>query len=856
MSVDTLMSIWREDPTLSPEHLKRVLDAARAARPIPATPLRAFEIVRQRLLDPSEAVGGAATDYLLIEWLAEQIVEGLCRHRRHYHLAPPRPTCALEQALTEMAADFRQGAGELEAWSLLYYRYVRVDLNLSWDQLEAVTLQDSRTLRRRQQHGLRRLTHQLLRRERRARLAHRKDRLRRALPPSPDYELVGRAELAEQAWQVLTGRGRRRHLALVGPGGIGKTALAASLAHRLLETVELDGVAWLGPLSSVAVQEVAAQFAGALGLFPASPEVLRAYCQARDALLVLDGVDHFVADRVPDGGGVCAFLDVVADARVMVTSRIWVDCPGLAQFHLTELDEQESRAVMARVWPGRWPLDSAREQAIRQQAGGNPLALEVATRLAARLPKSALVKPGVFQQMPAQAALLEKLYEQAWQELGTAERQLWLAAWLLPATGAPQELLVLASGLPVVQVTQAVQRLCQLSLLVFDPASERYTLHGVARAYLHRKVSEQPCLGWASEGALRLRGAVARSPHAAQIAFRLLEVADLLSLPLGERVDLIRAAWPQIAHQGLWTAWLPVLQDQVAAARNAANGPALPPLLRWLGVACRWLGRYEMAEKSLLEALQIADELKESGEHAQALIELAVVYRYQGRFQPARAMVQRALVEFQKRGDDGAGERCLLELAQLALEHGQPEDAIEQLKRLPGSARSAALICEAYLMMGHLQQALVQAERAVALAAGDRPNFARAQATIGRVYLALGRLVEAEDHLSLAVSLLEQGRDMLGWARATNSLAQVYQLQGRLDAALALVEDAAEQQRLLKDEAGLMATLRAQIELYLSLTERAWAAGEAERAAELAERMQRIDAEWRALNAKLTGRAS
>ncbi len=321
------MSARRENLTLFPEHLKRVLDAARSARPIPATPLKAFEVVRQRLMDPSGVADSSATDYLLVDWLAEQIAEGLSWHRQHYHLSPPDPACGLEEALAGLAADFRQGSGELEAWSLLYHRYVRVDLNLSWVQLEAATLQDSRTLRRRQQHGLHRLAHQLLHREREARLASHRDRLRRALPPAPGYELVGRAEVIEQAWQVLAGQDRRRHLAFIGPGGIGKTVLAASLAHRLLETVGLDNVAWLVPPPNTAIQEVAAQFAGALGLFSADMEVLRTYCQMWEVLLVLDGAEHLVAGDTSGCEQLCAFLDSVADARVVITSRAWLGCP-------------------------------------------------------------------------------------------------------------------------------------------------------------------------------------------------------------------------------------------------------------------------------------------------------------------------------------------------------------------------------------------------------------------------------------------------------------------------------------------------------------------------------------------------
>ncbi len=155
--------------TLSPASLKRVLDAIRAARPIPRNPVQASLLFQSYRSTRGLAAGSAAADLALIELLNAEIIQSLHTQRRHYLLSPPSTDQVLAQALEALALDFRQQCPELEAWSLLFFRYVRVDLCLSWEQIATTTAQTRRTLRRRQLRGLLRLTYQILERNRRAR---------------------------------------------------------------------------------------------------------------------------------------------------------------------------------------------------------------------------------------------------------------------------------------------------------------------------------------------------------------------------------------------------------------------------------------------------------------------------------------------------------------------------------------------------------------------------------------------------------------------------------------------------------------------------------------------------------------
>ncbi len=838
------MQVHSRSPALSTANLKRVLDAGRAARPLPATPLRAFALLERRLADPSAVAGSAAADLALLEWLNDEIVLALRDQRAHYHLPPPDVTMSLKQAVEALAVDFRQGAAELEAWSLLFIRYTRVDLDLSWERLEAIAGQDQRTLRRRQDRGLQRLTSRLIQREQTARREAHRDRLRRAVPPLPGHEIVGRAALFDWAWSRLMANTSRRHVALTGPGGIGKTALALLLTHRLIDEADLDRVIWIVASQNLTPAALAARCAEALALPSNDGDALRACCQSWNILIVLDDVDSLF----DDGPGMAAFFNLIAEARLLLTSRLTVPKGlDLSAIELPELSKEDAQAIVTRLWPEDRTLEPERWRLIWRQAGGNPLALEVTARLAARMPRHALEAVWPQVQFPDQAALLENLYERAWEQLDSTARRFWLAAWLLPARLILHDLISLAGGFSPAQAAQAAQQLDRLSLLSLDTGRDCYRLHSVARAFLRQKIGDQPeVAGWAHEEVLRLGKALPGSPYAASLAYHLLDIADALSLAPTWCVDVIRAVWTDITRQGMWTAWRPLLERLIARAEEISPGEQAV-LHRWLGVVCRWTGVNDPAERHLNLAARLSVAAGAPWEQASALVELGVVYRYQRRYVQARAYIQQAAVIFRQLRNAEGENRCRLELARLALDEQQPALALEQLQGLTVSARVAALACDAHLALGDFRQALVHAEQALSLAASDRPNLARAQATVGRVYLALGRLDEAEDHLSAALSLLDRGQDILGWARAAGALARVYHLQGRIDEARALLEEAAAQQRVIRDQVGLFTTLQTTLAVGIELTARALETDDEKRASDLATWMRRIDAEWRAL---------
>ena len=180
---------------------------------------------------------------------------------------------------------------------------------------------------------------------------------------------------------------RHRLVTLTGPGGAGKTRLAAEVAADQGERCA-DGIWWVdlagvaaaaGEGASQAVAQATAEAVGAPD-FGAPLRALTAYLASRRALLCLDNAEHLV-DAV--AGLVETVLRRCPAVTILATSREPLGVPGEAVLAVPPLTDDDAlalfvdRARLARPFV----LDAAAEAAVRSIAAhldGIPLALELA----------------------------------------------------------------------------------------------------------------------------------------------------------------------------------------------------------------------------------------------------------------------------------------------------------------------------------------------------------------------------------------------------------------------------------------------------------------------------------------------
>jgi len=141
-----------------------------------------------------------------------------------------------------------------------------------------------------------------------------------------------------------------RTITLVGTGGVGKTRLALEIAHAVAEDRKTR-VVFVGLASTRDAAFVAGTIAEAFGAADGAdadlPRRVRAACEGRPTLLVLDNCEH-VLDGMPV---VASLLAAAPSLRVLATSRTPLRIGGEREYPVGPLALEADRAVPHGVAP-------------------------------------------------------------------------------------------------------------------------------------------------------------------------------------------------------------------------------------------------------------------------------------------------------------------------------------------------------------------------------------------------------------------------------------------------------------------------------------------------------------------------
>lgn len=346
---------------------------------------------------------------------------------------------------------------------------------------------------------------------------------RGAMPP-PAF--VGRkVELAELASKLARGA---RLVTIVGPGGVGKSALARELATHSAQPVPWIDLQDLADLDAAAAriaqrlgaplrdgEDAVAQLGRALGATP--------------RLLVLDNAEHLLPALAEF---VARLLAAAPALKVLATSRTPLAAAGETVYPLTGLalpdeDSRDAEAAQAfdavrlfalRAQAARADFDLARHVeaviAIAEAVDGLPLALELAAGWVRWLTPAAIARElqaslAVLQREPRAEALparpehrsMQAVLERTWSLLAADERAALEALSVFEGgfTRAAAEA-VADAPLPVLSA------LADRGLVRVD-AEGRFDLHPLVQEHARRRLAADPA-----------REATARERHAAYFA--------------------------------------------------------------------------------------------------------------------------------------------------------------------------------------------------------------------------------------------------------------------------------------------------------------------------------------------------
>ncbi len=736
-------------------------------------------LVDLRVSAPTMPASDEARRLALRELLAEEISTALSEQRAFFGLDRADDRESVDQALELIAGDRDAGAALLLAWSLLYYRYVRADLDFAVEALARAYGIETRTITRYGNYGTRVLTHRLIQRERAARRDQKLRRLLTALPYSTALPLIGREQLLDDLEQRLRNLSPC-HVLVTGVSGIGKTSLVQELLRRFIERDQLDQLIWIeAPPSMQFVRERLAETL----LHEGGAVNLREYLLIYRVAVVIDEAGGL---ELSAGDWEGLLRDLGAAVVVFITPVLTRMIPFALRVTLPEIDAAAADQLMVDLLRSdpTVELDPHDLEAIAHdlagRVGGNPLALRLAATQWDRPDWEAISQ-----------TVQTDLFDRVFDALNSGQQRLWGALALFSHPIQRLELLALWQ-FDRAEVDALIQQ------HVIETNGAELTLVGAARAYIKAHYASSPVVH-------ALLDALIDEMKTGAAALEVIEQVLLTGFPTispTRRISWSRAHWQTGLQRGSWATWRAILE------LSAHNEAADPELRLAYGVCLRRLSDWAGAQQVFYQVVTDCGRTGQFALQASAFVEWAILAKYQGDFRQARTLLDQAKRYGQRTQASDLLERVSQQEAQLLIQQGRGTEAYQLLIALPETGQSLALQSEAQLLLENFKLCLTLANRALTLLDDDRVTEASLHTIIGRAQRRQGDLPGARRELTQVVTLLERLGELFELARAKTNLAAVLiSLDERREASL-LLADAEQVQMKLGDKVGLRVTRR------------------------------------------------
>lgn len=646
--------------------------------------------------------------------------------------------------------------------------------------------------------------------------------------PSLSSELVGRDAVVTQLLDLIA---LERLVEIVGPGGVGKTAVALAVGRRLGDSATRPEGVWLARLDTAVTPDDVVDAVVAAFHVPGEEDALVERLRSKAEVLILDNCEHVV-----DAAGALAvrLLDAAPGLRILCTSQVPLDVPGEAVFDLPPLAMDAAaelfrrRAGAQRAAPPPGPGDAAVEELCRS-LDGLPLAIELAAartktlsiaEIIRRLDHPFAVLSDPTSRRPERRRSLRSTIRWSYDLLfPDDQRGLWaLATFSGGAPLAAVEFVLEALDVPAAAAIDVVGRLASRSLVSVDDegGAVRYRLLDSIRAFALEAMDDAGCSREALEAHARW---FARAAQGSTAGVRGSDQATHLAFARAERANIDSAlGWctasdPLLGLQivtGFGWAWV-VLGDSRGAQRIlaalAAAGDLAPPsdradallLAAWIEAST---DRLTFAQSHIAAAAALAEALDDDDRRARSAYYSAYVVSHHGEWSHALELTEhsRRLYDGLDRPWDQAANGLFA--ARAAISAGNPDrgaEALEQVQQWLGSVADPWLHvrCEAALgELARVQHRFADAVTHLSRAAetSRQLGFVQAEAyqvsSLGRALCQSGDYQSGSATLRLAVEKAEATGDVRLAALARVHLGRVLRAVGQDAAARQELESA------------------------------------------------------------------
>jgi tetratricopeptide (TPR) repeat protein len=591
--------------------------------------------------------------------------------------------------------------------------------------------------------------------------------------------------------------------AIDGMPGVGKTALAVHLAHRLADRfgdrqLFVDLHAHTPGRPAVPSGDALAQLLAADGV---------------DARFLPDTVDGraslwrdrmagkrllLVLDNVAGSEQVVPLLPGSAGSLVLVTSRRGLgDIPSAVPVPLGVLAEDEAITMFVRLAPRAAADRQAVAQVVRV-CGFLPLAISILASVYLRhrswtlqdLVREVHRSGGGPLRLTAENRTVAAVFDLSYHHLPADRRRLFRLLAVHPGVDIDPYAAAALAGIAVEEARQHLDGL-HTDHLLEEPVYRRYRMHDLVRAYAQNLADTVDPVAARQEAAGRLLDYYL---HTAALAMDLAYPYERLRRP---KVVSAGTGTPVLADRSQADRWLDTeLANLLAAAHDAAKHDR--PEHTWhlsaiLDRHLRTRGRYPDAQTLHQQALDLAGWLGNHAAQMGALNGLGYVHWMVGRYEQAGDHHRRALQIAQAIGDRGGERSALHGLGHVHLRLGDYEQADDHFGRALQIAQAIgdqggemdALNGLGYVhwMVGHYEVAGDHFGRALSIAhaIGDRRGELNALNGLGYVHWLLDRHEQARDHHGRAQQIAQGIGDRRGEMNALHGLGDVHRRLGRFE---------------------------------------------------------------------------
>ncbi|MEU6661519.1 tetratricopeptide repeat protein [Streptomyces sp. NPDC046821] len=600
--------------------------------------------------------------------------------------------------------------------------------------------------------------------------------------------------------------------AIHGMGGIGKTALAVHLAHRLRDRFP-DGRVFLhlGGCSAhrTALTPVRAltELLRLLGMtskeLPGELDELvalwRSAARHRRMLVILD--DATSSDQIRP------LLPGASPTAVVVTSRRRLPgLPGVRPVSLDVLPTREAAALFSqRLGRGR-DADPSDVSEIVRICGHLPLAVEIAaSRLLARASwtTSDLLRQlgggsGHLAQLHDVDRTLTRVFEVSYHALNAEQQLVFRCMGLHKGVEFGPGAIAALTGFSLETVERISEELL-LHCLVSEPVPHRFAMHDLLRDYSRSLVEVDGIEGDVRQAMQRL----------VDYYIKAADRADRLAYPFRSRADLVvgdptASLCPEIVDAQSAERWLITesanLLDTLNWLANHGSDHQLAISVHVLAGFLDMEGHLAAAEPSLRRAAAHWDAAGDRAARARSLLDLCAVYTHGSRYEEAISAAREALDLARSLQDRELESECVHQLSislwqtgQYALAKSLLMDSLDFLMQIDDSLRGARcrnLLGIIHLHLGESEEALTCFDSALVdfTSIGDERGKYSALNNRAELHRRAGRLGDAEVAYRRAMGVADSLGNPRDKATLQMNLASVMDGLGRTDEALSLYD--------------------------------------------------------------------